>query len=527
MATNKSSANRIPDWAGSGKPSGVKMDPGPFVGVIKNNVDPSRQGRLSVWIPEIGGAENDPTKWYVVRYASPFFGSTIGTPGTGRPEQFGTELQSYGFWAVPPDIGNLVLITFVMGDPSRGYWFACIPHTQSQHMVPGIARPGKEATSAFFPPSFGKGRSSGFLPSSEVNYENVAKDTTPEFYKLSKVIHTYQANIVIEQGLETDTTRGTITSSSQRESPSAVFGISTPGRYETDLALVPNLDALLKQGVITNSTIQRLASRKGGHTFVMDDGDIRGDSRLIRLRTAAGHQLLMHDTENTIYISNSLGTAWVELNGDGSVNVFGGGSVNIRAQKDLNLHADGDVNIHAGDSLRMYAGALIHSQTKTQLITADDLYNINAGVVGIRSGGNMDVRSISGSWETSGLMSLKNSGMDINSAGAMTVASVGTSGWKTTGELWYTGSQVHLNTSGKAVATPASPTQPEINSKMQFYNQTNARFDNDFKKWYKVPNDFESVAAFTPTHEPWARASGKLKLVNGEVVPSNTQYTKK
>jgi hypothetical protein len=235
----------------------------------------------------------------------------------------------------------------------------------------------------------------------------------------------------------------------------------------------------------------------------------------------------MHDTENTIYISNSLGTAWVELNGDGSVNVFGGGSVNIRAQKDLNLHADGDVNIHAGDSLRMYAGALIHSQTKTQLITADDLYNINAGVVGIRSGGNMDVRSISGSWETSGLMSLKNSGMDINSAGAMTVSSVGTSGWKTTGELWYTGSQVHLNTSGKTVATPAAPAQPEINSKMQFYNQTNARFDNDLKKWYKVPKDFESVAVFTPTHEPWTRSSGALKQIDGTVITPSPQYIKK
>jgi len=109
----------------------------------------------------------------------------------------------------------------------------------------------------------------------------------------------------------------------------------------------------------------------------------------------------------------------------------------------------------------------------------------------------------------------------------MTVASVGTSGWKTTGELWYTGSQVHLNTSGKTVATPASPTQPEINSKMQFYNQTNARFNDDLKKWYKVPKDFESVAVFTPTHEPWARLSGALKQIDGTVIAPSPQYIKK
>ena len=143
MAVDKQSRDRLPDWAGNDKPTGVKLDAGPFIGIIKNNSDPARQGRLAVWIPDIGGEEEDPTKWYVVRYASPFFGSTLGLPRSPDlcNDNFGTSQQTYGFWAVPPDINNQVLVTFVMGDPSRGFWIGCIPNLQTQHMVPGLARP--------------------------------------------------------------------------------------------------------------------------------------------------------------------------------------------------------------------------------------------------------------------------------------------------------------------------------------------------------------------------------------------------
>ena len=48
MASDKQSTNRIPDWSGGNKSTGVKLDPGPFIGIIKNNADPSRQGRLAV-----------------------------------------------------------------------------------------------------------------------------------------------------------------------------------------------------------------------------------------------------------------------------------------------------------------------------------------------------------------------------------------------------------------------------------------------------------------------------------------------
>lgn len=542
MAIDKRGGGQAPKWASRESTPGLKIDSGPFIGIIKNNVDPSRQGRLQVWIPDLGGDEQEPSNWYTVRYASPFFGSTIGLPGSPDENAFGIEQQTYGFWAVPPDINNLVLLTFVMGDPGRGFWFACVPNTPSMAMVPGISRMPDDIRPIVNKDFTSRTESAGgvYLPVTERNTNSVANDTNPNFTIASRLIHTYQANVVIEQGLDRDPVRGTITSSSQRDSPSQVIGLSTPGRALPDLAEFPNLEDLLKTQALSIETVQSFPARKGGHSFVLDDGDVRGDSRLVRLRSAAGHQIVLHDTANVIYISNSLGTSWVELTPDGSVNIYSGGSVNVRAEQDLNLHADSNVNIHAGDTIQMYAGSTIQSQTKIQLTKADDIFNLNAGVVGVRSGGNMNVRSVTLDVETEGniviksnaytsietfaLMNLKAGRFHANVKNELVLNSTtnsvtgATSGWTTTGELWVNGSKVYLNTSGKKVVTPiptVAPVQPAINPDLTLYKQPGVKYDDGVKRWFKEAGQFESVAPFTPTHEPWARATGLKKYSDG------------
>ena len=537
--SDKISPKRVAKQYDRDQTPGIKVDSGPHIGVVKNNVDPTRQGRLQVWISDLGGDENEPSSWFTVSYASPFFGSTAGRPGVDRPDQFGTEQQTYGFWAVPPDLNNQVLITFVMGDASRGFWFACIQNTSSTHMIPGIARP-TGTTKINLDSDFGTDRDipsdNVYLPASEVNLESQDRDAAKNYVELNRVLHTWQANVVIQQGLETDPVRGTVTSDSQRESPSRVFGFSTPGQTNPDFSdrSRQEIDELLKQGS-QGTKIQDWApvERRGGHTFVMDDGDIYGDNKLVRLRTSAGHQILMHDTENIIYISNSTGTAWVELTPLGSINVYSGDSINIRSEMDLNLHADGNVNINAGSTIRMYAGASIESQTALQLITAKDLYNINAGVVGIRSGGSIDVRALNSSWTTAGLTNLKNGSMTITSAGKTTISSGATSGWKVAtgaGELWFKGGdQIYFNTSGKVVADATTPVDPNINPPMDVYQQPNVRFDVATKRWVVDGNSgLASIAPFTPTHEPWARKTGakKLNSSNGLTEPPREQTPK-
>jgi hypothetical protein len=501
MAENKSSAGRIPDWASGNKFAGTNLDSGPFLGIIKNNADPARAGRLAVWIPDISGDEDEADKWIVVRYASPFFGSTLGGSGSEN-NSFTTSQQTYGFWAVPPDLGNKVLVTFVRGDPNQGFWFACIPNLPTTHMVPGLARPfgntntvgsgfgnggfGAIVSKINADQTFGTGRinNESFLTTSELVSQTSEIDTNPSFFDLPRVVHTWQANIVIQQGLDKDPVRGTVTSSSQRETPSQVIGLSSPGRLIPDIAELPNIDTVLKDGSLPIAVIQQYANRKGGHSLVMDDGDLYGQNRLLRLRSSAGHQIIMHDTEDLMYISNSQGTTWIELTPDGSVNIFSNSNVSVRAQQDINFHADRDVNIHSGRTIRMYAEKYFLNQTESYQLTSSKNISLNAGNVGIKSDTSLLMQSVTG-------------------------------GWRTSADLVLKGRKIFLNT-----GTPAAPL---TNQPMEFYKQANVAYDNTSKLWKTSSTTFESLAPFAPTHEPWARRTGELKKNSGKVIPPLAQ----
>lgn len=488
--SDRRAGNKLPNWALRESTPGVRVDSGPHLGIVKNNSDPARLGRLQAWIPDLGGEESEPSNWYTIGYASPYFGSTPGLPGADDQTRFGYEKQTYGFWAVPPDIGNFVLITFIMGDPTRGYWFACLPNTPVTHMVPGISRAVNSDRTLIDDPAV-KGRvdvTTDFLPVTELNTNNAKRDNDPNFVTLPKTTHIFQANIVLNQGLETDPLRGTITSSSQRDTPSQVFGISTPGRAYPDTAVdFPNIDDLLKSGQLPIYTLQSFPARKGGHTFVMDDGDIKGVDNLVRLRTAGGHTILMNDTEDIFYIINKSGNAWVELTTNGSINVYGNEDLNIRTKRDLNLHADANVNIHSGDTLKIFAENNIKIQTQTYQTIALKDYQLNAGKVGVISDTELSLKSTVG-------------------------------GWKTSADLVLKGRKIYLNS--------VTPKEPTVLPHFEFYQQKTTEYDNLKKKWKVSSTKFESIAPFTPTHEPWARSTGELKLISGKIVAATLQTPK-
>jgi len=482
------------------KTPGIKLDSGPFVGIVKNNTDAARLGRLKVYIPDIGGDEAVSSSWFTVTYASPFYGQTTGTDSSAD-SNFGTEQQTYGFWAVPPDLDNQVLCTFVAGDPSRGFWFACIPTSQSKHMIPGIARgrdfPDGARGQYVYPPELDPvnrelTKRNVYLPNSELNLNSTEKDTRPDYLAFPKVVHSFQAETVIQQGLETDPVRGTITSSSQRETPSAVFGISTPGRTVNDLKdkfkTKQAIDAELNKPESTITSNQRTA-RKGGHTLVMDDGDVYGDSNLVRLRTAGGHTILMNDTENIIYITNKEGNAYVELTPNGAVNVYSAKTLSVRSELDINLHADANVNIQAGDSINCFAEKNIEVQAQQKRERVANEHLMDAGRYDLRVGGQIKIKSGT------------------------------TSGWTVgQGELWLTGTQVHLNTSGKAVDVP------DRVAPLEQYKKQNVKYDTEINRWViDEASTLASIATFTPTHEPWSRETGELQQNNGVLKPSTKQ----
>ena len=365
-----------------------RVDPYPYIGIVKNNLDPTRSGRLQIYIPDLGGDEADQTSWRTVSYSSPFMGYTTNENIADTADTFESVSHSYGMWMVPPDIGVQVIALFIAGDPLRGYWISCVNPNLSHHMIPALAGS---------PNAIGnKGAPAPVVEFNENRKENV---TNSAFYNISKPIHKIQAAILKQQGLDQDPIRGAISSSSQRETPSHVFGISTPGRPLNDPADDLNYITKLNSDTLPPE-YYKIKSRQGGHTFVMDDGATLGQDRLVRLRTAKGHQILMHDSANTLYIAHADGTSWIELTSDGRVNIYSQGAFSVRSESDINLHSDKNININAANNINLKAGNKIQAESvRTTLLT---------GSLGVEASGDAEFKTGSRfNVETGASMSLK------------------------------------------------------------------------------------------------------------------------
>ena len=91
------------------------------------------------------------------------------------------------------------------------------------------------------------------------------------------------------------------------------------------------------------------------HSFVMDDGDVNGNNQLTRLKTASGHQILMHDTQGVVYIANGSGNSWIEMSGDGKIYIYAQDGFNLRSDGNFDLHSGGDINFHAKENIKFTA----------------------------------------------------------------------------------------------------------------------------------------------------------------------------
>lgn len=450
---------------------GTRVDPYPYIGIVKNNLDPTRSGRLQVYIPDLGGPPEDVNNWRTVSYASPFQGYTpVTKDSTTKPSTantFDTVHHTYGMWMVPPDIGVQVLVLFVGGDPLRGYWLACVNPHLSHFMLPALG-----GTPNVDPTSLSASDKKLYLSGTPINVPTVEFNeytsgfTNAAFFNNNKPAHKFQLEILKQQGLDRDPIRGSISSSSQRESPSHVFGISTPGRPVDDPAddKAKYLEDLNSGNIDPKYLFTK--ARKGGHQFVMDDGAALGEDQLVRLRTAGGHQLLLHDTNNTIYIGHKDGTSWIELTSDGAMNVYTKSSMNLRAQGSINMHTDGDFNLNAVGHVNIKAGGKFAVNSGTTELLQSTLSIESADKIGIKSaGGDFLV-------DAQGKISLKAGGV-----------------------FAVEGSGIYQN-SGKTVAIPKLDTI-QVNK----LPDTTGTGSN----WNIVPGALSTIVTVAPTHEPYYR----------------------
>lgn len=331
-------ANKVRPQSRDDTASRINMPMGVYLAIVKDNSDDKGMGRLRVWIPEFKSDPSDSSSWITVSYASPFAGAS-DPRATGSNPKSSTETQrAYGFWFVPPDVNNEVLVCFANGDITKGVWFACLYQDANTYTVPGIP----------FGKTYGDTTNAETYPSAEKNKRDLDNDAS------LRPRHPTLADALEDQGLTKDFLRGNSTSGAQRDSISKVYGILTPGQ----------------------------------HQFVMDDDP---KNAYIRLRTQNGAQIFINDTFGMIYLINRDGTAWFELSADGHIDAYAEGGINLHTLGDFNVRAGKDINLEAAGNIQMNSGSdlKISVAGNGNLIVGGDLKMGAMGTANLGASGNL------------------------------------------------------------------------------------------------------------------------------------------
>tara|TARA_R110002153_G_scaffold5302_1_gene24912 strand:+ start:4509 stop:6251 length:1743 start_codon:yes stop_codon:yes gene_type:complete len=444
---------------------------GPYIGIVKGNKDPLRAGRLKVLIPALTGTYDGNFDSLVdCDYLSPFYG-TKGLRHNKPGQAYDDSQFSYGFWAVPPDLETRVLVIFAEGKMDQAFWIGCIQEPLTNHMTPGIAssdkvkdQDGKDGVSKYGTKNLPAGEVNRYADVDESNYQN--KD---------RPLHPF-AETLLKSGLIGDDVRGTTSSSAQREAPSSVFGMSTPGRV--------NEKKKATQVSTSDSNATEIVERLSGHTFVMDDGAEDGTNQLTRLRTASGHQLLMHDTEGVVYLANGTGKAFIEMDADGTVSVYSEGGINMRSGRDFNVHSDMHINFHAKGQINFTSETNIALNAEGYLFAMGEQGILNSSQKG-------SVRN----YARDGISSFTD-GTQLHGAG---------------GRIDLAGSQVHFNSVGASSTWGPGWLNPDaIGIKV---TEGLIDIDDDNPLPQGKPNKIENKTTVSDfvTHEPYDRQSSTAR----------------
>jgi len=399
---------------------GSTIKPGMYVGEVRQVVDNTHSGVVRVWIEkDMGEDKNNDRNWRSVRPVSPFYGTTdSGVMQVTGQGNYIINKHSYGMWFTPPDIGTKLVCFFADNDPNFGYYLGAVIEQGVNHMLPAIGASSNYklddgAQTSYF-------SSCSRLPVTEYNDDNQQLTENPRFYDSKKPIHSLITATMLQQGVLKDPVRGVIGSNAQRETPSACYGISTPGR-PIYLGGMQDKDILRQaQSGALSLKDTTVVARKGGHTFVLDDGDLSGNDALIRIRTAKGHQITMSDSGDCFFIIHANGHSWMEFGKEGTVDVFSTNSINLRTQGDLNLHADRNININAKGSVNIKGDLGVAIESKMITAKAEKAMLLySESFVGVKSDGTLSLQSSkSGTWEGGGDLVLSAGCISLNGGSA-------------------------------------------------------------------------------------------------------------
>jgi Type VI secretion system/phage-baseplate injector OB domain len=305
-------------------------------GVVVDTSDPQEMGRLRIWCPSIDGdhpiIENLPWALYV----TPLAGQAQSYPAGNGAASVGP--VSYGIWAIPK-IGAQVIVAFLYGDYNQRVYMGSYFRDHGNRSLP-IGRNAPDD-----------------VPTSDagIAIEPAASNLHAQFSNNFRASEAKTRGIYERQ----------VAQPADEKTPTE--GYST--RVISDKKATGDLDP--QTYCITTP---------GRHALIMQD-----DPKFarVRIKTAEGHQVILDDANERIYISAAGGRTWVELDVDGHIHMYGAESISMSSGADFNIQALGNVNIKSGKNVN------ISSAGHARISACSDL-GLSGADVKIDSGSTMN-----------------------------------------------------------------------------------------------------------------------------------------
>ena len=348
-----------------------------YIGEVMDVTDVEVLHRVSVYIPELGGkrfkenisgiglksapSKEDSRNWITCQTISPLLASTSRADTGKDSESYMATQKSYGLFLPIPDIHVTVVVGFPGGDISQGIILGTIPDDNKTFTIPGI--PWTRKTNE-------KGTEPEDCPGGERNWRHVDDVET------HRPAHDPMTRHLETQGLLLDGIRGTSTSGSHRAYPypTKAYGLTTPAQHHF----------IMDDGYTKLSPKEASGPRPHWNP---KPGFVGQHNCLVRLRTAGGAQILLHDTEKLIYVITPDGKTWLEMSDGkpgetGKIDVYSSGDISFNAEESINLRAGDKVSIEAQNEVRVKSkgedGIKVEAILGSIDIRAKENYNVSA-----------------------------------------------------------------------------------------------------------------------------------------------------
>ena len=465
------------------------------LGEVVDTNDPQQMGRLRVVCPSLGDSMDTPIKdipW--ATYITPF-GGISDTGSRGRKDHDTTGPVAYGMWNVPK-VGSTVLVTCVDGDTRFRLWLGCVvgqflPHTMPHGRFDYDAasdQPAGPLSSTEDPiePLYSE-LTLAFTQSKDSVTAGLAQKARSSFeFRTRGADYSVAAltNELVESTESSVSSTADNRNKSVTEEDGNVLDVTQgygESRVEPPLSFAATDNKNYDPQTYNWTT-------PGFHSISMDD---RTENCRIRIRTTHGHQIIMDDTNERMYISTPQGDTWIELDEKGNIDIYGKRNVSIHAEKDINMTTDKTFRVKAKEGIH--------------LISEDEVRIHSKGGNGLnmKSDKEMHIESIQDMHvKTSQVLYLASSSdTNFNISGIGKITTGSTLNLLSGANTYMTaGPDIHLN------GPPSVAAQPAVISKESFWTDR------------------------VPEHEPWSRIMTKASVTDKDLGNTHTgsaEYTYK